>query len=99
MLPRGTVPVEQALAMVNELEVFSSGSARAATLGSLGLLRAMQGASTRRGPWWRRTGSCSPIWGCGRSVAAHSIAVAEVEIMAGDYHAAERDPPAPATSP
>ena len=90
-LHRGTVPVDDAIALATEIrDGFASTHVRASAVGALGILRAMKGefeeARTLVGEAW----SMLEELGLRQAVAAHSIAVAEVEAMAGNDAAAER---------
>ena len=72
------------------LEVAPNRLARAAALGALGLLRAMQGAYDEGRRLVEEVDAILRELGIIRAAAAHSIARAEVEIMAGQLEAAER---------
>ena len=90
-LPRGTVPVEEALVRARELhEASRSAAARASTLGAIGLLLAMQGEFDEARALEEEDQRLLVELGLRQAAAAHNIAIAEVEIMAGDYQAAER---------
>jgi hypothetical protein len=90
-LPRGTVPVSEAIAFVSPL-VDTSGSAyvRTGARGSLGLLLAMRGEFDAARRLVREALSMLEELGARQSAAAHSIAISEVETMAGDDAEAER---------
>ena len=89
-LPRSTVPVPDALARVNELHEAALGKGWAPMLGAEGLLRGMQGDFDAARALVQEDRRILVELGLRQAAAAHSIAIAEVEIMAGDYAAAER---------
>jgi DNA-binding SARP family transcriptional activator/tetratricopeptide (TPR) repeat protein len=90
-LPRGTVPVDKAIALVREIaESSSSAYVRASALGALGLLRAQIAQFEEARALVEETREALEELGLRQSAAAHSIAVGEVEVMAGDDAAAER---------
>jgi DNA-binding SARP family transcriptional activator len=90
-LHRGTLPVDEAIAYATEIRD-SSGSThrRASAIGALGLLRAMKGEFEEARTLVEEAWEMLRELGLRQSVAAHSIAVSEVETMAGDDVAAER---------
>jgi DNA-binding SARP family transcriptional activator/tetratricopeptide (TPR) repeat protein len=90
-LPRGVVPVDAAIARVEEIaEASSSVYVQASALGALGLLRAEKGEFEEARALVEGTRLALEELGLRQAVAAHSIAVGEVEVMAGDESAAER---------
>jgi DNA-binding SARP family transcriptional activator len=90
-LPRGTTPVDDAIARVREIASASiSTYTRASALGALGLLQAMQGDFAAARELVEEDRRMLEQLGLPHSEAAHSIAVAEVEMMAGEDAAAER---------
>jgi DNA-binding SARP family transcriptional activator/tetratricopeptide (TPR) repeat protein len=90
-LPRGTLPVREAIALVSDLlETSSSAYDRVSALGALGLLRAMTGDFDEARRLVRDVLGLLEELGLRQSAAAHSIAISEVETMAGDDAAAER---------
>ena len=90
-LPRGVVPVDAAIARVEEIaEASSSTYVHASALGALGLLRAQKGEFEEARALVRGARRSLEELGLRQSAAAHSIAVGEVEVMAGDETAAER---------
>jgi DNA-binding SARP family transcriptional activator len=90
-LPRGTVPVDAAIARVEEIvEASSSAYVHASALGALGLLRAARGEFEEARALVEEDRRMLEELSLRQAVAAHSIAVGEVEMMAGDDAAAER---------
>ena len=90
-LPRGSVPVDEAIARAEEIRSTSSSAfVHASAHGAIGLLRAARGEFEEARALVSRTRRELHELGLRQSVAAHSIAVAEVEMMAGDDVAAER---------
>jgi tetratricopeptide (TPR) repeat protein len=90
-LPRGTLPVDEALARATEiLEASTSLYVRSSAIGALGLLRAMKGEFDAARALVQEDRRTLEELGLGQSKAAQSIAVSEVEAMAGDDAAAER---------
>jgi hypothetical protein len=90
-LPRGSVPVDEAIARAEEIRRTSSSAfVHASANGSIGLLRAARGEFAEARAIVARTRGELDELGLRQSVAAHSIAIAEVEMMAGDDAAAER---------
>ena len=90
-LPRGTVPVDAAIARVEEIaESASSAYVHASALGALGLLRAEKGQFEEARALVEETRQELEELGFQQTTAAHSIAIGEVETMAGDEAAAER---------
>jgi DNA-binding SARP family transcriptional activator len=90
-LPRGTVPVDDAIARVTEIaETATSAYLRAGALGAIGLLRAMQGDFDEARRLVEEDRRTLEEIGMVHAAAAHSIAVSEVEAIAGDDAAAER---------
>jgi len=90
-LAGGTVPVDDAIRQVQEIaEVSTSAYVYASARGALGLLRAMSGEFEEARALVEETRRSLEELGLWVSAAGHSIAVAEVEIMAGADAAAER---------
>jgi DNA-binding SARP family transcriptional activator len=90
-LPRGSVPVDAALDRVDEIRRSSpSAYLHASSVGAAGLLRAMRGEFDEARALVQRTARELAELGLNQATAAHSIALAEVEILAGDDAAAER---------
>jgi tetratricopeptide (TPR) repeat protein len=90
-LPRGSVPVDDAIARAEEIRRTSSSAfVHASAHSAVGLLRAARGEFEDARALVSRTLRELQELGLRQSVAAHSIAVAEVELMAGDDAAAER---------
>ena len=90
-LPRGSVPVEAAIERVDEIRRTSSSAyVHASAFGALGLLRAARGEFTEGRALVRRTARELEELGLRQASAAHSIALAEVEMLAGDDAAAEQ---------
>ena len=89
-LPRGIVPVGEAIVRVRGiLDAAPNRMAHASALGALGLLEAMRGAFDEARNLVRQDLAILLELGERRAAAAHSIAIGEVEIMAGDLAAAE----------
>ena len=88
---RGALPVDQAIAVATDIRD-GSGSThrRASAIGALGILRAMKGEFEEARALVAEAWTMLEELGLRQSVAAHSIAVSEVEAMAGDDVAAER---------
>jgi hypothetical protein len=90
-LPRGTAPVSEAIAIVSGLvDTSASPFVRNGARGALGLLCAMRGEFEVARRLVRETLAVLEELGARQSAAAHSIAISEVETMAGDDAAAER---------
>jgi DNA-binding SARP family transcriptional activator/tetratricopeptide (TPR) repeat protein len=90
-LPRGRIPVDDAIAQVREILADPTSSfSRASALGALGLLRAMQGEFGEARALVEEDRRMLEELGLRHSAAAHSIAMSEVETMAGADAAAER---------
>ena len=90
-LPRGVVPVDAAIARVEEIaEASSSAYAHASAQGALGLLRAQRGEFEEARALVRGARQALEELGLRQAAAAHSIAVGEVEVMAREETAAER---------
>ena len=90
-LPRGTTPVDAAIARVEEIaEGTPSAYVHASARGALGLLRAARGEFEEARALVEETRRMLEELGLRQAAAAHSIAVGEVELMAGDEAAAER---------
>jgi tetratricopeptide (TPR) repeat protein len=90
-LPRGTLPVDDAIARASEIrDASTSTHIRASAIGALGLLRAMKGEFDEARAFVEEARRTLAELGLRQAVAAHSIAVAEVEMMADDDVAAER---------
>ena len=90
-LHRGTLPVDEAIARATEiLDATTSTFVRTSAIGALGLLRAMKGEFDEARGLVGEVGTTLDELGLRQAAAAHSIAVAEVEALAGDDVAAER---------
>ncbi len=90
-LPHGSVPVDVAIERVAGIRAESrSAYLHASALGALGLLRAARGEFADGRALVQRARRELEELGLRQAVAAHSIAVAEVEMLAGDDAAAER---------
>src|SRR5262249_12086641 len=90
-LPHGTVPVAEAITRAEEIRRASpTAYLRASATGALGLLRAARGEFDEARTLVRETWRALEELGLRQSAAAHSVAVAEVEMLAGDDAAAER---------
>jgi class 3 adenylate cyclase len=90
-LPGGAVPVDEAIARVREIaETSHSAYVYASARGALGLLRAASGEFEQARALVEDTRRTLEELGLWVSAAGHSIAVAEVEMMAGDDEVAER---------
>jgi DNA-binding SARP family transcriptional activator len=90
-LPHGSVPLGAAIAQVEDIRRASpSAYVHASAVGALGLLRAAQGEFEEARALVLRTGRALEELGEYQSAAAHSIAIGEVELIAGDDAAAER---------
>jgi DNA-binding SARP family transcriptional activator/tetratricopeptide (TPR) repeat protein len=90
-LPRGTTPVNEAIALVTEIaDASTSTYARTSAIGAFALLRAMEGEFDEARALVAEVRTTLEELGLKQAAAAHSIAVAEVETMAGDDAAAER---------
>ena len=90
-LHRGTVPVEEAIARATEiLEDSTSTYVRTSAIGALGLLRAMRGEFEEARALVADVARTLDELGLPQAAAAHSIAVAEVEALAGEHATAER---------
>jgi tetratricopeptide (TPR) repeat protein len=90
-LPRGTLAVDDAIARVTEIrDASTSTHIRASAIGALGLLRAMKGEFDEARASVEEVRKTLAELGLRQAAAAHSIAIAEVETMAGDDAAAER---------
>ena len=91
MLPGGSVPVDDAIRQVQEIaEVSTSAYVYASARGALGLLLAASGEFEQARALVEETRQSLEELGLWVSAAGHSIAVAEVELMADDDAAAER---------
>ena len=90
-LPHGSLPVDVAITRAEEIrEASMSEFVRASAVGAIGLLRAMQGDFDEARALVDEVRRTLEELDLGQAVAAHSIAVSEVESMAGDDAAAER---------
>jgi len=90
-LPRGTVPVDAAIARVEGIaKASSSAYVHASALGALGVLRAQKGEFDEARALVIGARRALEELGLRQTAAAHSIAVGEVEVMADDETAAER---------
>jgi DNA-binding SARP family transcriptional activator/tetratricopeptide (TPR) repeat protein len=90
-LPRGTLPVDEAIARATEIrDATTSEYVRASAIGALGLLRAMEGELDEARRLVEQVRRTLEELDLRQAAAAHSIAMSEVESMAGDDAAAER---------
>ena len=90
-LHRGAVPVDDAIARAREIfDAATSTYVRSSAIGALGVLRAMKGEFDEARACVAEVGVTLDELGLRQARAAHSIAVAEVEALAGDDVAAER---------
>jgi DNA-binding SARP family transcriptional activator len=90
-LHRGPVPVGEAIARATEIRDSSTSTyVRASADGALGILRAMNGELDAARSLVASVAETLEELGLHQAASAHSIAVAEVEAMAGDDEAAER---------
>jgi DNA-binding SARP family transcriptional activator/tetratricopeptide (TPR) repeat protein len=90
-LHRGTLPVDEAIARANEIhDTTASTYVRSSALGALALLRAMKGEFDEARALVEEDRRMLEELGLLQPAAAHSIAVSEVEAIAGDDAAAER---------
>jgi hypothetical protein len=90
-LPHGTLPVDDAIARASEIRDLSTSEyVRASAIGAIGLLRAMQGEFDEARALVNEVRRTLEELDLRQAAAAHSIAVSEVESMAGDDAAAER---------
>ena len=90
VLPYGGMPLRESLVYAEEvIRTAPNQAVRAAGLGATGLLRAMQGEFDDARRLVREDQSILAELGLRQSHAAHSIAMAEVEILADDLAAAE----------
>jgi DNA-binding SARP family transcriptional activator/tetratricopeptide (TPR) repeat protein len=91
LLHRGSVPVDEAIARATEIRDSSiSTYVRSSAIGALGVLCAMKGQFDEARAFVQEVARTLEELGLQQAAAAHSIAVAEVETMAGDNTAAER---------
>jgi hypothetical protein len=90
-LHRGILPVDEAIARATEIRDASTSTyVRSSAIGALGLLRAMKGEFDEARAHVEEVRTMLEELGLRQAAAAHSIAVAEVEAIAGDDVAAER---------
>ena len=90
-LHRGSVPVEEAISRATEIRDDSTSTyVRTSAIGALGLLHAMRGEFDEGRAAVAAVSATLRELGLGQAAAAHSIAVAEVEMLAGDDVGAER---------
>jgi tetratricopeptide (TPR) repeat protein len=89
-LPRGTLPVDEAIERATEIRDGSTSFVRSSAIGALGLLHAMRGEFDEARELVEEVRAMLEELGQPQSAAAHSIAISEVETMAGDDAAAER---------
>jgi len=90
-LHRGQTPVEEGIARATEIRDGSTSTfVRTSAVGALGLLHAMRGEFTEARAHVAEVARTLDELGFTQASAAHSIAVAEVEMLAGDDAAAER---------
>jgi DNA-binding SARP family transcriptional activator/tetratricopeptide (TPR) repeat protein len=90
-LHRGTLPVDDAIARATEIgDASTSAYVRSSALGALAILRAMKGEFDEARRLVEEDRRMLEELGLRQAAAAHSIAVSEVETIAGDDLAAER---------
>jgi hypothetical protein len=90
-LPRGTLHVDEAIARATEIrDTSTSAYVRSSAIGALGPLYAMRGEFDEARALVESARALLEELGLRHAAAAHAIAVAEVETMAGDDPAAER---------
>jgi DNA-binding SARP family transcriptional activator len=90
-LHRGSVPVDEAIARATAIFNGSTSTyVRTSAVGAIGLLRAMKGEFDEARTCVEEVRTTLDELGLRQAAAAHSIAVAEVEALAGDDAAAER---------
>ena len=90
-LHRGSLPVDKAIVQATEIrDAATTTYVRTSAIGALGLLRAMQGEFEEARTLVEEVRATLEELGARQSAAAHSIAISEVETMAGDDAAAER---------
>ena len=83
--------MDEAIAQVEDIaRAFHSAHVHASARGALGLLLAASGEFEQARPLVEETRLALEELGLWVSAASHSIAIAEVELMAGDDAAAER---------
>ncbi len=93
VLLHGPTPVAEAIPRCEELIASVQGdrSAEAVLSGSLAVLRAMQGAFEPARELYRRGQAIADELGSGLAADSSSIDSSRVELLAGDYEAAERE--------
>jgi DNA-binding SARP family transcriptional activator len=90
-LPHGSIPLREAVAHVEDIRRASpSAYVHASALGALGLLRAAQGKFDEGRALVLQTRRALEELGELQAATAHSIAIGEVELMAGNAAEAER---------
>jgi tetratricopeptide (TPR) repeat protein len=90
-LHRGAVPVDEAIDRATEIfDGSTSAYLRTSAVGAIGVLRAMKGEFDEARARVEEASEALHELGLRQAAAAHSIAVAEVEALAGDDAAAER---------
>jgi hypothetical protein len=90
-LHRGAVPVDEAIARATAIHGASTSTyVRTSAVGAIGVLRAMKGEFDEARRCVAEVKATLEELGLRQAAAAHSIAVAEVEALAGDDVAAER---------
>jgi DNA-binding SARP family transcriptional activator/tetratricopeptide (TPR) repeat protein len=90
-LHRGSVPVDEAISRATEIfDGSASTYVRTSAVGAIGVLRAMKGEFDEARACVEEVSRTLHELGLRQAAAAHSIAVAEVETLAGDDAAAER---------
>ena len=90
-LHRGALPVDEAIARATEIHQASTSTyVRTSAIGAIGVLRAMKGEFDEARRCVAEVRATLEELGLRQAAAAHSIAVAEVEALAGDDVAAER---------
>jgi tetratricopeptide (TPR) repeat protein len=90
-LHRGTLPVDEAIARATDIgDASASAYVQSSALGALAILRAMKGEFDEARRLAEEDRRMLEELGLRQAAAAHSIAVSEVETIAGDDVAAER---------
>jgi ATP/maltotriose-dependent transcriptional regulator MalT len=90
-LHRGALPVDEAIARATEIHDASTSTyVRTSAVGAIGVLRAMKGEFDEARRCVADVLATLEELGLRQAAAAHSIAIAEVEALAGDDAAAER---------
>jgi len=90
-LHRGALPVDEAITRATEIHDASTSTyVRTSAIGAIGVLRAMKGEFDEARRCVAEVRATLEELGLRQAAAAHSIAIAEVEALAGDDAAAER---------